>query len=166
MGARGDRARGACRGDHGPDGAQDGVDEAALAELSSFLARFVRILNPAFDRIRKARDESRCLYVARAFPWTFIVGFFMRLGSRNCMDANRNGGWYADEVLKLAQQDEWPEGEDRTAPCSQGCCDFLSWGCTAALERALVDIVCHMIRPRSRTSASASSATHSMRAHP
>lgn len=70
----------------------------------------------------------------------------MRLGSRNCMDANRNGGGYADAVLKLAQQDEWPEGEERTAPCSQGCCDFLSRGCTAALERALVDIVCHMIR--------------------
>jgi len=123
-----------------PDG------EAALAELSAFLARFCKILNPLFGRIRKTRDESRCLYAGRTFLWTFIVGFLMRAGSRNGMDASRNCGKYADAVLKLAEQGFWPEGERKTAPCTLSCCNYLSRGCTAVLEQALVDIVCHMIR--------------------
>lgn len=123
-----------------PDG------DAALGELTAFLSRFCRILNPLFDGIRKARDMERCLYEGRTFLWTFVVGFLFRHGSRNAMDADRNDPNYADAILKLADQRLWPEGVPKTAPCTLSCCNFLSRGCTAALERALVDIVTHMIR--------------------
>ena len=123
-----------------PDG------DAALEGLTAFLARFCRILNPLFDGIRKARDMERCLYEGRTFLWTFIVGHLARLGSRNAMDANRNDPKYADAIQKLAGQGVWPEGERKTAPCTLSCCNFLSRGCTAVLEKALVDIVSHMIR--------------------
>ena len=59
-----------------PDG------DAALGELTAFLSRFCRILNPLFDGIRKARDMERCLYEGRTFLWTFIVGHLVRLESR------------------------------------------------------------------------------------
>ena len=123
-----------------PDG------DAALEGLTAFLARFCRILNPLFDGIRKARDMEKCLYEGRTFLWTFLVGFLTRRGSRNAMDANRNDPNYADAILKLAEQSVWPAGERKTAPCTLSCCNFLSRGCTAALERALVDVVSHMIR--------------------
>ena len=123
-----------------PDG------DAALEALTAFLARFCRILNPLFDGIRKARDMEKCLYEGRTFVWTFLVGFLTRHGSRNAMDANRNDPNYADAVLKLADQRLWPEGERKTAPCTLGCCNFLSRGCTAILGKELVDIVSHMIR--------------------
>ncbi len=123
-----------------PDG------EAALEGLTSFLARFCKVLNPAFDGIRKVRDMSKCLYEGRTFLWSYIVGFLMRMGSRNAMDANRNDPNYADAVLRLADQRAWPDGVGRRAPCSQQGCNFLRRGCTAMLERALVDMVCHMIR--------------------
>ena len=74
------------------------------------------------------------------------LGFLMRMGSRNAMDANRNDPNYADAVLRLADQRAWPDGVGRRAPCSQQGCNFLRHGCTAMLERALVDMVCHMIR--------------------
>ena len=123
-----------------PDG------DAALGELTAFLSRFCKILNPLFDGIRKSRDMEKCLYEGRTFLWTFVVGFLFRHGSRNAMDADRNDPNYADAILKLADQRLWPEGVPKTAPCTLSCCNFLSRGCTAALERALVDIVTHMIR--------------------
>ena len=117
-----------------PDG------DAALGELTAFLSRFCRILNPLFDGIRKARDMERCLYEGRTFLWTFAVGFLFRHGSRNAMDADRNDPNYADAILKLADQRLWPEGVPKTAPCTLSCCNFLSRGCTAVLEKALVGI--------------------------
>ena len=123
-----------------PDG------DAALEGLTSFLARFCKVLNPLFDGIRKARDMEKCLYEGRTFLWAFIVGHLARLGSRNAMDANRNDPNYADAILKLADQGFWPDGERKTAPCSEQCCNFLRRGCTKALEKALVEMVCHMIR--------------------
>lgn len=89
---------------------------------------------------------SKCLYEGRTFLWTLVVGHLTRQGSRNEMDANRNDPNYAGAILKLADQDEWPEGVERSAPCTQQCCNFLSRGCTAVLEKALVDLVSHMIR--------------------
>ena len=89
---------------------------------------------------------ERCLYEGQTFLWTFIVGHLVRLGSRNAMDANRNDPKYADAILKLADQSVWPEGERKTAPCTLSCCNFLSRGCTAVIEKALVDTVSHMIR--------------------
>ena len=68
------------------------------------------------------------------------------MGSRNSIDALRNDGRWADAVHKLAGQDWWVEGERRTAPCSLSVCNYLSRGCTAVLERALVDVVAHMMR--------------------
>lgn len=123
-----------------PDG------DAALEGLTGFLARFCKILNPVFDGIRKTRDASSCLYDGRTFIWSYLVGFLMRMGSRNAMDANRNDPNYADAILKLADQKDWPDGLERRAPSSQQGCNYLKRGCTAVLEKALVDIVCHMIR--------------------
>ena len=99
-----------------------------------------------FDRIRKVRDESKCLYEGRTFLWTFILGFLGRLGSRNSMDALRDDERWADAVHKLAGQDWWVEGEKRTTPCSLSVCNYLSRGCTAVLEQALVDVVTYMMR--------------------
>ena len=96
-----------------PDG------ERALEELTSFLARFCKVLNPVFDGIRKVRDMSKCLYEGQTFLWSYIVGFLMRMGSRNAMDANRNDPNYADAVLRLADQRVWPDGVGRRAPCSR-----------------------------------------------
>ena len=104
------------------------------------------MLNPVFDRIRKVRDEAKCLYGGRTFLWTFILGFLGRLGSRNSMDALRDDERWADAVHKLAGQDWWVEGEKRTTPCSLSVCNYLSRGCTAVLEQALVDVVTYMMR--------------------
>ena len=68
------------------------------------------------------------------------------MGSRNSIDALRNDERWADAVHKLAGQGWWVEGESRTAPCSLSVCNYLSRGCTAVLEKALVDIVTHMMR--------------------
>lgn len=68
------------------------------------------------------------------------------MGSRNSIDALRNDGRWADAVHRLAGQDWWVEGERRTAPCSLSVCNYLSRGCTAVLEKALVDVVAHMMR--------------------
>ena len=103
-------------------------------------------MNPLFDGIRKKRDPAKCLYEGRTFLWTFILGFIGRMGSRNSIDALRNDERWADAVHKLAGQDWWVEGERRTAPCSLSVCNYLSRGCTAVLEKALVDIVTHMMR--------------------
>ena len=123
-----------------PDG------DAALEGLTSLLSRFGAVLNPVFDRAAGARDMAKCLYEGRTFLWTLIVGFITRHGSRNAMDANRNDPHYAGAVLRLAGQDDWPEGSEASAPCSQQCCNFLSRKCTEALEKALADLVLHMIR--------------------
>ena len=68
------------------------------------------------------------------------------MGSRNSIDALRNDERWANAVHKLAGQGWWVEGESRTAPCSLSVCNYLSRGCTAVLEKALVDIVTHMMR--------------------
>lgn len=68
------------------------------------------------------------------------------MGSRNSIDALRNDGRWADAVHRLAGQDWWVEGERRTAPCSLSVCNYLSRGCTAVLEKALVGVVAHMMR--------------------
>ena len=104
------------------------------------------MLNPLFDGIRKKRDPAKCLYEGRTFLWTFILGFLGRMGSRNSIDALRNDERWAGAVHKLAGQGWWVEGERRTAPCSLSVCNYLSRGCTAVLEKALVDIVTHMMR--------------------
>ena len=92
------------------------------------------------------RDESKCLYEGRTFLWTFILGFLGRLGSRNSMDALRGDERWAEAVHMLAGQDWWVEGEKRTTPCSLSICNYLSRGCTAVLEQALVDIMTYMMR--------------------
>lgn len=111
-----------------------------------FLPRFCKILNPLFDRIVKKRDRSKCIYEGRTFLWTFILGFLGRMGSRNSMDALRGNENWSNAVHRLAQQDWWIEGEKRTTPCSLSVCNYLSRGCTAVLEQALVDVTAHMMR--------------------
>lgn len=152
--------KGTCRGDNRKDGTQnlhpqkrtgrrpaktpDGED--AYEELIGFIARFCKVLNPVFSRIENLRDPKKCLYDGRTFLWTFILGFFVRMGSRNAMDARRCDENFSDAVHKLSQQDWWIDNEKRTTPCSLSVCNYLEKGCTAVLEQSLVEMMSYMIR--------------------
>jgi hypothetical protein len=152
--------KGTCRGDNRKDGTQnlhpqkrtgrrpaktpDGED--AYEELIGFIARFCKVLNPVFSRIENLRDSKKCLYDGRTFLWTFILGFFVRMGSRNAMDARRCDENFSDAVHKLSQQDWWIDNEKRTTPCSLSVCNYLEKGCTSVLEQSLVEMMSYMIR--------------------
>ena len=73
-----DRTVGARGRHHGKDGAKDSRrprkrtgrrpaetpdGEEALEELTGFLPRFCRILNPVFDRIHKVRETKKAIYI-------------------------------------------------------------------------------------------------------
>ena len=58
--------------------------------------------------------------------WTPVMGLLCRRTSRNKMDADRNDPAYAANVMLLARQADWVDGEERTVPSTQLVCDWLA----------------------------------------
>ena len=83
-------------------------------------------VNGLFRLALKDRDEERALYDSPTLMWTPVMGLLCRRTSRNKMDADRNDPAYAANVMLLARQTDWVDGEERTVPSTQLVCDWLA----------------------------------------
>ena len=125
-------------------------ESACLEEFEPFVARWSRVLNPAFGRIPDFRKRERCAYDAGTIAWTVLLGMFLRRKSRVRMDSDRNSREYAESVLRISGQDlaQWPEGEPYHAPSSQTCCYLLRRTPSSGLLDALSGMVGAAIRSK------------------
>lgn len=85
----------------------------------------------------KGRGEENALYDSPTLMWTPVMGLIGRRTSRNKMDADRNDPAYAANVMMLAQQTDWADGEEVTAPSTQLVCDWLAKAKLRCLHKLL-----------------------------
>ena len=88
--------------------------------------KFLCWISPALDKINrlfslalKERSEERALYNNSTLLWTIVLGLLCRRTTRNKMDGDRNDPAYALNLMRLSQQTNWVNGEERTIPCTQ-----------------------------------------------
>lgn len=98
----------------------------AAFKLFCWLSPILPGVNGLFRLSLKDRDEEKALYDSPALMWTPVMGLLGRRTSRNKMDADRNDPAYAANVLLLAQQTDWVDGEEKTVPSTQLVCDWLA----------------------------------------
>jgi len=98
----------------------------AAFRLLCWLMPILPGINGLFRLALKGRNEEVALYDSPTLPWTVVMGFLGRRTSRNKMDADRNDPAYAANVMMLAQQTDWVDGEEKTVPSTQLICDWLA----------------------------------------
>ena len=91
-------------------------ESACLEEFEPFVARWSRVLNPAFGRIPDFRKRERCAYDAGTIAWTILPGMFLRRKSRVRMDSDmsvraKDGGREAVGDLAWAKDVTLGEGK-------------------------------------------------------
>ena len=94
-------------------------------------------VNGLFRLSLKGRGEENALYDSPTLMWTPVMGLIGRRTSRNKMDADRNDPAYAANVMMLAQQTDWADGEEVTAPSTQLVCDWLAKAKLRCLHKLL-----------------------------
>ena len=94
-------------------------------------------VNGLFRLSLKGRGEENALYDSPTLMWTPVMGLIGRRTSRNKMDADRNDPAYAANVMTLAQQTDWADGEEVTAPSTQLVCDWLAKAKLRCLHKLL-----------------------------
>ena len=118
----------------------------ALRAFRGFVEPFRNVLNPLLAGLCGKRDEGSCAYSSLSLYWTTILGFFLRLRSRNQMDMTRNTRAYSQTVFELSGQPYDPDDPGLHTACSQTCRNHLADVRTEDLEAVLVELVRHLIR--------------------
>lgn len=90
------------------------------------------------------------LYDRETLVWAALLGYILRRDTRNKMDCARNDVALAESVLRLSGQgvEDWPDGERLTVPCSETFCGLLKHGGAPQIQRAITDMVAHLIRKK------------------
>jgi len=90
-----------------------------VGRLIALVRQRFGFLNGLFNALPDRRVPEDCLYSSATLMWLAVLGFLCRQGSRNAMDANRNGGQMPANLMALSGQRRWPSGRPLTAPCTQ-----------------------------------------------
>lgn len=119
-----------------------------VSRLNALVRHRLGFLNALFNALPDRREPEDCLYSVATLMWLIVLGFLCRQGSRNAMDANRNGGQMPANLMVLSGQRRWPSGRPLTAPCTQTVTNFLDILKPECLEQILIAIARTLLRAK------------------